>query len=109
MWYRVKVLRIRYNLFAGTETLSLSVYEPITIPILLGEDSPPILGRGGRVCYTLKVLCSSYNLFAGTYTLSLSVYKPIAKQILVGGPCGVVLDPQIGGRCGARGSKMVPF
>jgi len=61
------------------------------------------------VCYTLKVLCSSYNLFAGTDTLSLSVYKPIAKQILVGGPWGVVLDPQIGGRCGARGSKMVPF
>jgi len=36
VWYRMKVLRIRYNLYAGTEPLSLSVYEPITIQILLG-------------------------------------------------------------------------
>ena len=40
MWYTVKVLRIKYNLFAGTETLSLSVYEPITIHILLGRTVP---------------------------------------------------------------------
>ena len=40
--YLLKVLHIRYNLFAGTETLSLSVYEPITIHILLGGG-----GRGG--------------------------------------------------------------
>ena len=31
VWYNVTILRIMYNLFAGTETLSLSVYEPITI------------------------------------------------------------------------------
>ena len=35
-WYNVKFLSIMYNLFAGTETLSLSVYEPIAIQILLG-------------------------------------------------------------------------
>ena len=40
MWYPVKVLRIRYNWFAGTEMLSLSVYEPIAIQILLGGPSP---------------------------------------------------------------------
>jgi len=34
--YPAKVLRIRYNLFAGTEMLSLSVYEPIAMQILLG-------------------------------------------------------------------------
>jgi hypothetical protein len=28
VWYPVKVLQIRHNLFAGTETLSLFVYEP---------------------------------------------------------------------------------
>ena len=39
-WYNVKFLRIRYNLFAGTETLSLSVYEPIAIQILLGGIVP---------------------------------------------------------------------
>ena len=54
MWYRVRVLCIRYNLFAGTETQSISVYDPITIHILLGGPSRN-LGDGkeleGRVCY----------------------------------------------------------
>jgi hypothetical protein len=81
--YRVKFPRIRYNLFDGTETLSLSVYEPITIHILLG--GVPQFGGGvelgGRVCYPLKVLCTRYNSFDGTETLSLSVYEPIAIQI----------------------------
>ena len=40
MWYPVKLLHIRYNLFAGTEMLSLSVYEPIAIQIMLGRPSP---------------------------------------------------------------------
>ena len=44
-WYRVKVLGIRYNLFAGIETLSLSIYEPIAMQILLGGSSPNF-GRG---------------------------------------------------------------
>ena len=47
MWYPVKLLHICYNLFAGTEMLSLTVYEPIAIQILLGGgDSPPIWPRG---------------------------------------------------------------
>ena len=106
MWYRVKLLSIRCNLFAGTETPSLSIYEPIIIHILLGVQSP-ILGEGlsyGVGSATpLKVHCSSYNLFAGTETLSLSVYEPIAKQILVGGP-----SPKFGGRGKVRGSSAVP-
>ena len=57
MWYHVKVLRIRYNLFAGTDTLSLSVYEPIEIQIVFG-DRPPICGEGveigGGVWYSVK-------------------------------------------------------
>ena len=42
-----KLLHIRYNLFAGTEMLSLSVYEPIAKQILLGETVPQFRG-GGR-------------------------------------------------------------
>ena len=90
----MKVLRIRYNLYAGTEPLSLSVYEPITIQILLGER-PPFFGRVElecRVCYPLKVLCSWYNLFDGTEMLSISVYDPITINILLGGTV-----PQFGG------------
>ena len=45
VWYPVKLLHISYNLFAGTEMLSLSVYEPIAIQILL-EGRPPISPRG---------------------------------------------------------------
>ena len=68
MWYPLKVLHIMYNVFAGTEMLSLSVYEPIAMQILLRGPSP-IWGGGlarGRVCYSMKVICSRYNLFAGT-------------------------------------------
>jgi hypothetical protein len=48
VWYNVKVLHIRYNLFAGTETLSLSIYGPIAMQMFAWEDRPPNLGgRGG--------------------------------------------------------------
>ena len=47
VWNPLKVLHIRYNLFAGTEMLSLSVYEPIAINILLGGTVPKFGGRGG--------------------------------------------------------------
>ena len=85
MWYTVKLLRIRYNLFAGTETLSLSVYKPIAMQILLGGRPQFWVGveLGGRVWYTVKVLHIRLNLFAGTETLSLSAYEPIAMQILL--------------------------
>ena len=46
MWHPAKVLRIKQNLFAGTETLSLSVNEPIAKQILHGGNRPPIRGRG---------------------------------------------------------------
>ena len=101
----MKVLRIRYNLFAGAETLSLSVYGPITIHILLGGVTE--IGGGvwlwGQVCYPLKVLCIRYNLLAGTETLSLSVYEPIAINIFVGGP-----SPQLGEEVEFGGSIVVP-
>ena len=86
--YPAKVLRIRYNLFAGTETLYLSVYEPIAVQILLRGTVPEFeegVELGGRVWYPLKVIHIRYNLFAGTEMLSLSVYEPIAIQILHGG------------------------
>jgi len=41
-----KLLHIRYNLFAGTEMLSLSVYESIPKEILHGVNRLPIWGRG---------------------------------------------------------------
>ena len=44
MWYPMKLLHISYNLFAGTEMLSLSVYEPIAIHILLGGTVPEFGG-----------------------------------------------------------------
>ena len=43
VWYPMKVLHIRYNLFAGTEMLSPSVYEPIAIQILHGGPSPNLV------------------------------------------------------------------
>src|SRR5208282_1918517 len=59
VWYPLQVLRIRSNLFAGIETLSLSVNEPIGKQILVGGTVPPIWGRGrvrGRVWYQVKAL-----------------------------------------------------
>ena len=94
VWYPVKAHHNGHNLSITTETLSLSVYEPIAIQILLGGPSPNFGDRlelGGRVSYPLKVLRIRYNLFAGTETLSLSVYEPIAMQILLGG-----LSPKLG-------------
>ena len=68
-WYNVKFLSIMYNFFAVTETLSLSVYEPIAIQILLGGIVPQF-GRGvelgGREWYPVKLVHICYNLFAGT-------------------------------------------
>jgi len=48
VWYLAKVHHIRYNLFAETESLSLSVYEPIAT--LGGVE------LGGRVWYYVRVL-----------------------------------------------------
>ena len=69
----MKALHIMYNLFAGTETLSLSVYEPIAIRILLGGTVPQYGGGvelGGRVWYPVKLLHIRCNLFAGTESQS---------------------------------------
>ena len=78
--------RPTYNiLFAETETLPLSVYEPIAMPILLGGIVPQFdrgVELGGRVWYPLELLHISYNFFTGTEMLSLSVNEPIAIQIL---------------------------
>src|SRR5208282_4683466 len=107
VWYRAKVLRIRSNLFAGTETLSLSVNEPIARHILSGGTVPPICGDGakleGHVWHPVKVLRIRSNLFAGTETLSLSVNEPIARQILSGGTV-----TQFGGWGQTRGSCVAP-
>ena len=65
VWYPVKLLHICYNLFAGTEMLSLTVYEPIAIQILLG-NRPPIWGEGvelgGRVWYPVNAHHNGHNL-----------------------------------------------
>ena len=79
----MKILCSRYNSFAGTKTLSLSVYEPIAIQILIG--GVPQFEEGveleGRVQYPMILLHIRYNLFAETEMLSLSVYESIAKEI----------------------------
>ena len=51
-WHPVKLLHVRYNLFAGTEMLSLSVNEPITKQILVEGPFPNLregVELGGRV------------------------------------------------------------
>ena len=87
--YPVKLLHISCNLFVETEMISLTVYEPIAIQILLGWTVPQF-GRGvevgGRVWYPVKLFHISCNLLAGTEMLYLTVYEPIAIQILLGGP-----------------------
>ena len=67
MCYPVKVLHIRYNLFAGTKMLSLSVFEPIAIQILHGGTVPKFGGEGGvelggRVWYPVKAHHDGHNL-----------------------------------------------
>ena len=68
------LLHICYNLFAGTEMLSLTVYEPIAIQIVLWGDRPPIWGEGfelgGRVWYPVKAHHNGHNLSFETETLS---------------------------------------
>ena len=57
-----KFLHNRYTLFAGTEMLSLSVYESIATEILYGGTVPKFWGEGraigDRVRYPVKILCS---------------------------------------------------
>ena len=75
-------------MFAGTDTLSLSVYEPIAMHFLPGGPSPQLgegVELGGHVWHPVKVHLIRSNLFAGIETLSLSVNESIGKQILVGG------------------------
>ena len=65
-----------YNLFAGTETLSLSVYEPIAIQILLGGPSTNLEGKGrvrGRVWYSVKTHNTGHNVLIETDTLAFFV------------------------------------
>ena len=100
----MKLLHISYNLFAGTEMLSLSVYEPIAIQILLGGTIPQF-GRGvelgSRVWLVpLESSLIRYNLLAGTEKLSLSVYEPIAIQILLGGRPPIWPRVELGVWCG---------
>ena len=84
--YPATVLYNRHNLFAGTETLILSVYGQS--PCTFCGASP--FGGGVelvcRVWYPVTVLNITHRLFAGTETLSLSVYEPMAITILLGGP-----------------------
>ena len=71
----MKLLHICYNLFDGTEMLSLSVYDPIAIQILLGgRRTVPQFGRGVE----LGVGCGTpyhtgHNVLIETDTLSLFV------------------------------------
>ena len=84
-------------MLAGTEMLSLSVYESIAKEILHGGTVPQFGGGvelEGRVWHPAKVLRIRSNLFAGTETLSLSINEPIAKQILVGGTVPQIWVPR---------------
>ena len=69
----MKLLHISYNLFAGTEMLSLSVYEPIAMQIFHEGDRPPIWEEGveleDRVWYPVKAHHNAHNLPIETETL----------------------------------------
>ena len=95
VWYPVKLLHIRYNLFGGTEVLSLRLRANRNTNFAWG--TVPQFGGGaelrGRVWCPVKLLHINYNLFARTQMLSLSVYETIAMQILLWGP-----SPRFGGR-----------
>jgi len=59
VWHPVKVHLIRSNLFAGIETLSLSVNEPIGKQILVGGTDPQFgegVELGDRLWHPAKVL-----------------------------------------------------
>ena len=77
VWYPVKLIHNRYNLFAGTETLSLSVNEPIAKQIFSGGTVPPIwvegVELGGRMWYPVKAHHTGHNLLIETDTLSFLV------------------------------------
>ena len=91
-------LYIRYNLFAGTETPSLSLYKPIALNILFGGLSPNLVGRvelGGSGVVPREsppYLCIICLLEPKRY-MSPLLYDPIAIHILVGGTV-----PQIWGK-----------
>ena len=95
VWYPMKVLLIRNNLCAGTETLSLSVYEPLVMQFFAWGTVPQFwvgVGQGGQVWYNVKVFRIRYNLFAGTETLSLSLFTSQSQYTFcLGG------DPKYGG------------
>jgi len=73
----------RQNVSAGSDTLSVSLCEPIDIKIF-HKDISPILGEvvelDGRVWYPAKVCHRGHNLYAGTATLSLVVHEQNAGQ-----------------------------
>ena len=73
MWYLVIVLDIRYNMFVGNETLSLSVYEAIAIQILLGGTVPNLgegVGLEGGVWYPITAHRNGHNLSLETVAYS---------------------------------------
>ena len=80
----MKLLHISYNLFAGTEMLTLSVFRlrANRNTNFAWDRAVPQFGRGvelGRwVWYPVKLLHICYNVFAETEMLSLTVYEPIA-------------------------------
>ena len=56
MRYPMKLLHIRYNLFAGTEMLSLFVYESIAKEMLMGNRGTPRKSPiVGKICFRLRV------------------------------------------------------
>jgi hypothetical protein len=78
LWYLVTILHIKYNLFAATETLSLSLYlSPFTSQsqcIFMFGTAPPNMGERlnvrGRAWYTMKAQYNGHNSSIENVTLS---------------------------------------
>ena len=108
MWYPVKLLHISYNLFAGTEMLSLRVRANRNTNFAWG-DRPPIWGgrggvRGSNVVPRESPSQLALFVYLNRYAISLSLGAIRLVSFGVG-----VSTPKLWGRDLARGSKMVPF
>ena len=88
-WYLVKAHHGGHNLSIETETLSLSVYEPIAIQILFRGTVPQFVGGvelGGRVWYPMKVLHFRYKCLLEPKRYLFSFTSQSQCKFYLGGP-----------------------
>src|SRR5208282_3724223 len=107
VWYPVKALHIRYNLFAGTEKHYVSPFTSQSQNIFCMGDRPPIweegVELGGRVRYIVKAHQTGHNLLIET-TCYLSLFRSHKPCKFCNGD-----RPPNWGKEWGKWSKIVPF